>query len=47
MAGRNEEQGLQNLTLLGNQNTKYLFEYSPEILEAVDNLHTKNDFCEI
>lgn len=44
MAGRNEEQGLQDLTLLGNQNTKYLFEYSPEILEAVDNLHTKNDF---
>ena len=44
MAGRNEEQGLQDLTLLGNQNTKYLFEYSSEILEAVDNLHTKNDF---
>ncbi|MGE7908905.1 preQ(1) synthase [Lysinibacillus xylanilyticus] len=44
MAGRNEEQGLQDLTLLGNQNTKYLFEYSPEILEAVDNLHMKNDF---
>ncbi|MFJ8098808.1 preQ(1) synthase [Lysinibacillus sp. NPDC096212] len=44
MAGRNEEQGLQDLTLLGNQNTKYLFEYSPGILEAVGNLHTKNDF---
>ncbi len=44
MTGRNEEQGLQDLTLLGNQNTKYLYEYSPEILEAVDNLHTKNDF---
>lgn len=44
MAGRTEDQGLQDLTLLGNQNTKYLFAYTPDVLEAVDNLHTGNDF---
>ncbi len=33
MAGRLDED-LKDVTLLGNQNTKYLFEYSPEILEV-------------
>jgi len=44
MSGRTNEQGLEDLTLLGNQNTKYSYEYNPEVLEAVDNLHTENDF---
>lgn len=44
MSGRTKEQGLKDLSLLGNQNTKYLYEYAPEVLEAVDNLHTQNDF---
>lgn len=44
MSGRTNEQGLKDLSLLGNQNTKYLYEYAPEVLEAVDNLHTQNDF---
>ena len=44
MAGRKPEQGLNNLTLLGNQQTKYTLKYSPELLEAVDNLHTDRDF---
>lgn len=44
MTGRTNEQGLKDLSLLGNQNTKYLYEYAPEVLEAVDNLHTQNDF---
>lgn len=44
MSGRTNEQGLKDLSLLGNQNTNYLYEYAPEVLEAVDNLHTENDF---
>lgn len=44
MSGRTKEQGLKDLTLLGNQNTNYLYEYSPNVLEAVDNLHKDNDF---
>lgn len=43
MSGRSEE-NLKGLTLLGNQNTNYLFEYAPEVLEAVPNLHTGRDF---
>ena len=38
MAGRTESE-LQEITLLGNQGTKYMFEYSPEILETFDNKH--------
>ncbi|MGG0658440.1 preQ(1) synthase [Rummeliibacillus pycnus] len=44
MSGRTNEEGLKDLTLLGNQNTKYSYEYNPDVLEAVDNLHTENDF---
>lgn len=43
MTGRNEET-LQDLSLLGNQNTKYQFEYSPDVLEAIDNLHADRDY---
>lgn len=43
MSGRSEE-NLEGLTLLGNQNMNYLFEYAPEVLEAVPNLHTGRDF---
>ncbi|MER2089883.1 MAG: preQ(1) synthase, partial [Sporosarcina sp.] len=43
MAGR-DEATLTDLTLLGNQNTKYLYEYNPAILEAVDNMHVERDF---
>ena len=44
MPGRNKEEGLNGLTLLGNQNVSYSFEYAPEVLEAVDNLHSDRDF---
>ncbi|WP_040225561.1 preQ(1) synthase [Bhargavaea cecembensis] len=44
MPGRNKEEGLNDLTLLGNQNVSYSFEYAPEVLEAVDNLHSGRDF---
>ena len=41
MTGRKETE-LQDITLLGNQNTKYEFEYNPEILESFDNKHPKS-----
>ncbi|MRS07276.1 preQ(1) synthase, partial [Bacillus anthracis] len=43
MAGRLDED-LKDVTLLGNQNTKYLFEYSPEILEVFDNNLPNRDY---
>ncbi|MGH1163287.1 preQ(1) synthase, partial [Bacillus mycoides] len=43
MAGRLDED-LKDVTLLGNQNTKYVFEYSPEILEVFDNNHPNRDY---
>ncbi|GIN74611.1 NADPH-dependent 7-cyano-7-deazaguanine reductase [Bacillus sp. J14TS2] len=43
MAGRDEET-LQDLSLLGNQKTKYLDQYSPEVLEPIDNLHSGRDY---
>lgn len=36
----NKEQDLSGVTLLGNQNTKYLFEYDPSILERFENHFT-------
>ena len=44
MFGRQQQEGLEDLTLLGNQNTTYAFQYAPEVLESVDNLHTERDY---
>lgn len=44
MAGRKQEEGLQDLTLLGNQKTRYPADYDPGVLEAVDNLHADRDY---
>lgn len=44
MSGRSHEEGLKDLTLLGNQGTKYSYDYAPEVLEAVDNLHANRDY---
>jgi len=44
VAGRGQEEGLKDLTLLGNKNTQYAFEYAPEVLEVVDNLHSNRDY---
>jgi len=44
MSDRKSTEGLNDLTLLGNQNTKYAFNYAPEVLEAVDNLHSNRDY---
>lgn len=38
--GRNREE----VTLLGSKKTKYLTEYSPEVLEAVENKHPDRDY---
>lgn len=39
-----KREGLENLTLLGNQNTKYAFDYNPDLLEKIPNKHTDNDY---
>ena len=44
MAGRKSSEGLNDLTLLGNQNVQYAFSYAPEVLESVDNLHVDRDY---
>lgn len=42
-SGRKKEE-LQDITLLGNQGTKYEFGYTPEVLEVFDNKHPNNDY---
>ncbi|MDI7741995.1 preQ(1) synthase [Lysinibacillus fusiformis] len=44
MSGRKNEEGLNDLKLLGNQNTQYPSDYAPEVLEAVDSLHSNRDY---
>ncbi|MFC7684974.1 preQ(1) synthase [Ureibacillus sp. GCM10028918] len=44
MSGRKNTEGLNDLTLLGNQNTQYATDYAPEVLEAVDSLHSNRDY---
>ena len=44
MSGRHQTEGLDELKLLGNQNVNYAFEYAPEVLESVDNLHVDRDY---
>ncbi|PAF53754.1 NADPH-dependent 7-cyano-7-deazaguanine reductase QueF [Helicobacter sp. 13S00482-2] len=39
-----DKKHLDNITLLGNQNTKYDFDYNPNILEVFDNKHSENDY---
>lgn len=35
---------LNGVTLLGNQNTKYKYEYDPDVLETFINKHPDNDY---
>lgn len=44
MSGRKITEGLNELTLLGNQNVEYASNYAPEVLESVDNLHANRDY---
>ena len=43
MSGR-EKNETGNIILLGNQNTKYSTDYSPEVLEVFPNKHRDNDY---
>ena len=38
------EQELKGVTLLGNQNTQYSYDYTPEVLETFENKHPENDY---
>ena len=38
------EDGMQDVTLLGNQNVKYSFDYKPDVLETFDNKHPDVDY---
>jgi len=44
MAGRKEEELKKEITLLGNQGTKYNYTYDPDVLEVFDNKHPENDY---
>lgn len=35
---------LENISNLGNQDTKYIYEYNPEVLETFVNKHQENDY---
>lgn len=41
---RRTAEELRGVTLLGNQNTKYKTDYSPEVLETFPNKHEDNDY---
>jgi len=43
MVGRTDE-NLKDLSLLGNQQTNYAFDYTPEVLETFDNKHANRDY---
>ena len=38
------EKELDGVTLLGNQNTKYTYDYNPKLLEKFPNKHSENDY---
>jgi len=38
------EQELKGVTLLGNQNTRYNYDYTPEVLEVFENKHPENEY---
>src|SRR5512147_1096840 len=43
MSGRNEKE-LEGVTLLGNQGTKYNYDYDPGVLESFVNKHPERDY---
>ena len=43
MAGRSKEE-TGDITLLGNQNTKYSSDYAPEVLETIPKKHPGRDY---
>lgn len=41
---KNKEEQMKDLTLLGNQDVPYAFDYNPELLEAFDNEYSDRDY---
>ena len=39
-----KREGLDELTLLGNQHTRYEYDYNPDYLERIPNKHTDRDY---
>jgi 7-cyano-7-deazaguanine reductase len=39
-----EEKEIKGISLLGNQQVKYSFDYNPEVLERFENKHQENDY---
>ena len=39
-----DRENMPDITLLGNQHTKYDFDYKPEVLETFDNKHPDRDY---
>ncbi|TDG00219.1 preQ(1) synthase [Paenibacillus piri] len=44
MTTSNRDENLSDLTLLGNQQTPYIFSYDPKVLEAFDNKHPDRSY---
>ena len=42
-SGRKSKE-LEGITLLGNQGTKYDYDYNPKVLETFENKHPDNDY---
>lgn len=43
MTGRQKDE-MEDVTLLGNQNNKYAFDYDPSVLETFENKHQDKDY---
>lgn len=43
MTGRQKEE-MEDVTLLGNQNNTYAFDYNPSVLETFENKHQDKDY---
>ncbi len=41
---KSKQEQMKDLTLLGNQDVPYAFDYSPELLEAFDNQYPERDY---
>ena len=39
-----QQEEMKNLSLLGNKETNYIFDYQPDVLESFDNRHVENDY---
>lgn len=40
----NRREGVDELKALGNQHTKYVFDYNPDVLEKIPNKHDDRDY---